>query len=170
MDPIDWKRQAWGFVVPSYPVILGAGTQMTRLMETGSLAGDVRFHVSGVVAEIGPCMTAFKPDDRFADAFSSSDISHAAFQTYTVVSAASIAGLPPATCFQQGAPLSTAGSASSVGSMAIQLAHLAGLTVFTAASERHHAHLRALGASVLVDYYSPTAVDNLVAAAERTGN
>ena len=25
LNPIDWKRQAWGFAIPSYPVILGSG-------------------------------------------------------------------------------------------------------------------------------------------------
>jgi NADPH:quinone reductase-like Zn-dependent oxidoreductase len=25
INPIDWKRQAWGFAIPSYPVILGGG-------------------------------------------------------------------------------------------------------------------------------------------------
>lgn len=26
LNPIDWKRQAWGFMINSYPTILGAGT------------------------------------------------------------------------------------------------------------------------------------------------
>ena len=25
LNPIDWKRQAWGFMINSYPTILGAG-------------------------------------------------------------------------------------------------------------------------------------------------
>jgi NADPH:quinone reductase-like Zn-dependent oxidoreductase len=59
------------------------------------------------------------------------------------------------------------GGASSVGSAAIQLARLAGLSVFTAASPKHHERLRALGASAVVDYRSPTAVEDLVAAAKQ---
>jgi len=26
VNPIDWKRQAWGFAISSYPTILGSGT------------------------------------------------------------------------------------------------------------------------------------------------
>ena len=26
VNPVDWKRQAWGFMISSYPAILGAGT------------------------------------------------------------------------------------------------------------------------------------------------
>ena len=25
VNPIDWKRQAWGLNIPSYPAVLGAG-------------------------------------------------------------------------------------------------------------------------------------------------
>lgn len=25
INPVDWKRQAWGFMISSYPTILGAG-------------------------------------------------------------------------------------------------------------------------------------------------
>jgi NADPH:quinone reductase-like Zn-dependent oxidoreductase len=25
LNPIDWKRQAWGFAISSYPTILGTG-------------------------------------------------------------------------------------------------------------------------------------------------
>ena len=25
LNPIDWKRQAWNFLIPSYPVVLGTG-------------------------------------------------------------------------------------------------------------------------------------------------
>ena len=30
LNPIDWKRQAWGFMISSYPTILGAGTSIPR--------------------------------------------------------------------------------------------------------------------------------------------
>jgi NADPH:quinone reductase-like Zn-dependent oxidoreductase len=61
------------------------------------------------------------------------------------------------------------GGASTVGTMAIQLARLVGLTIIATASEKHHPYLRSLGASVLVDYHSPTAVADLIAAAESLG-
>ncbi|KAK4102738.1 hypothetical protein N658DRAFT_422982, partial [Parathielavia hyrcaniae] len=59
--------------------------------------------------------------------------------------------------------------ASSAGRTTIQLARLAGLRVFASASPRHHAGLLALGAAEVVDYRSPSAVSDLVAAAERAG-
>jgi NADPH:quinone reductase-like Zn-dependent oxidoreductase len=62
------------------------------------------------------------------------------------------------------------GGASSVGMATIQLARLAGCTVYTTASRKHHAYLsEELGAKVVVDYRSPTVVDELVAAAQREG-
>ncbi|CAM1510992.1 Fc.00g085050.m01.CDS01 [Cosmosporella sp. VM-42] len=186
VNPIDWKRQASGFLVHSFPVVLGAD-------------------ISGVVAEVGPSVTAFKPGDRvigFAHSFVSGNNDNGAHQEYTVTKVSSTAALPQGTSFLQGATLPTAvgtaamalfgvlnlprpsltgettnppksillwGGASNVGFMAIQIARLAGLTVFAAASERHHAQLKSHGASVLVDYHSPTAVDDLVAAAKSAG-
>ncbi|KAJ9134324.1 Zinc-binding alcohol dehydrogenase domain-containing protein cipB [Pleurostoma richardsiae] len=188
LNPVDWKRQSWGFMISSYPVVLGAD-------------------IAGTVVEVGSSVSSFKPGDRvlgFADAFISGDNNRGAYQTYTAARAISTAKLPDAISFQQGATLPTAmgtaamalfdsfglprptrataasalpgrpsilvwGGASSVGSVAIQLARLAGLTVFATASERHHTHLHSLGASVLVDYHSPTAVQDLLAAVDKAG-
>jgi NADPH:quinone reductase-like Zn-dependent oxidoreductase len=62
------------------------------------------------------------------------------------------------------------GAASAgVGSMTVQLARLAGLTVFATASPHHHERLLSLGVAGVVDYRSPTAVDELVTAAKRVG-
>lgn len=61
------------------------------------------------------------------------------------------------------------GGASNVGIMTIQLARLAGLRIFAAASARHHEYLRSLGVEVLVDYHSPSAVQDLAAAATAAG-
>lgn len=186
INPIDWRRHAFNFLIPSYPTILGTD-------------------LSGVVAAVGPGVTSFQPCDRVlgsADALRSGNLDHASFQTYTIVSTAVATKLPDAVSFTQGATLPTAvgtaalalvdvlgvplpstkasiseekkgiliwGGASSVGSAAIQLARLAGLTVFTAASPKHHERVRALGATAAVDYRSPTAVADLVAAAKQAG-
>ncbi|KAF7548537.1 hypothetical protein G7Z17_g6996 [Cylindrodendrum hubeiense] len=196
INPVDWKRQTWGFRISAYPAVLGAD-------------------VCGIVTDVGSSVTAFKPGDRvfsLAHSFCSGNNDHGAFQDYTVTNAAATGSLPKDISFQQGATLPTAvgtacmalfdvldlprpsikkhasqvdsssepsplsptsilvwGGASSAGSMTIQIARLAGLTVFATASERHHAYLRSLGASVLVDYHSPTVVEDLIAAAERAG-
>ncbi|SPN96537.1 related to oxidoreductase [Cephalotrichum gorgonifer] len=183
INPVDWKRQAWGVLIPSFPVILGAD-------------------ISGTVVKVGESVTAFKPGDRvlgFADAFATHNHDRAAFQEYTVISATSTALLPENITFKQGATLPTAvatasmalfdvlglpreaaensgtsvliwGGGSSVGSMAIQLARLAGLKVYAAASERQHKRLRGLGSSFLVDYSSPTAAADVISAADRAGD
>lgn len=56
------------------------------------------------------------------------------------------------------------GGASSVGSNAVQLAVASGHRVATTASPRNHARMRELGAEIVVDRRSPTAVADLVAA------
>lgn len=61
------------------------------------------------------------------------------------------------------------GGASAVGSMAIQLARLAGLTVYSTSSPAHHEYLKQLGATAVFDYRSPSVVDDIVAAAKSDG-
>lgn len=56
------------------------------------------------------------------------------------------------------------GGATSVGSNAIQLAAAAGYEVITTASPHNHERMRQLGAALAVDYASPTAVADIVAA------
>lgn len=61
------------------------------------------------------------------------------------------------------------GGASALGSMAIQLARLAGLVVYAVASPSHHAYLKSLGASELFDYRSPNIVNEVVDFAQSAG-
>jgi NADPH:quinone reductase-like Zn-dependent oxidoreductase len=56
------------------------------------------------------------------------------------------------------------GGSTSVGANAIQLARNAGYRVVATASPRNFDWVRSLGADAVVDYRSPTAVDDLVAA------
>ncbi|KAK3347183.1 chaperonin 10-like protein [Lasiosphaeria hispida] len=187
LNPIDWKRQAWGFLVPSYPAVLGTDH-------------------TGTIAVVGPGVTTLSKGDRvlgFPDGFLTGSHSHSAFQTYTVVSASLSTRLPASLSFQAAATLPTAaayatlalfgvlnlprptttgptpktgkgiliwGASSSVGAGSVQVAaKLAGLTVFATASAAHHARLRELGAAAVVDYHSPTAVAEIAAAAAREG-
>ncbi|RUS13209.1 hypothetical protein BC937DRAFT_95671, partial [Endogone sp. FLAS-F59071] len=53
------------------------------------------------------------------------------------------------------------GGASSIGSYGIQLAHASGLTVITTASPRHHAYLKSLGATHVLDYSDPDVVSKI---------
>jgi D-arabinose 1-dehydrogenase-like Zn-dependent alcohol dehydrogenase len=66
---------------------------------------------------------------------------------------------------KQGSAILIWSGASSVGSVAIQMAALAGYTVFATASETHHEYLKNLGATEVFDYRSPTVASDLVSAA-----
>ncbi|KAK4235061.1 chaperonin 10-like protein [Achaetomium macrosporum] len=193
LNPIDWKRQAFGIAVPSDRAII--------------LGSDVAGEVVSVGSNIPSSL--FTPGDRVlgsADGMMSGNPDHAAFQRYTIVSATSASKLPDTLSFPEAATLPTAfgtavialfhdlglplptgpstskqnekkgilvwGGATAVGSAAIQLARLAGLTVYATASPTHHARVRALGAAEAVDYRSagPTsAADEILAAAGKTG-
>jgi NADPH:quinone reductase-like Zn-dependent oxidoreductase len=41
VNPVDWKRQAWGFAISNYPVILGSGAFRASL-ELSHIANDRR--------------------------------------------------------------------------------------------------------------------------------
>ncbi|KAH6622460.1 chaperonin 10-like protein [Boeremia exigua] len=185
VNPIDWKRQAWGFAISSYPTILGSD-------------------ISGTVVAVGSKVTNFKTGDRvlsFANGFSSGKDEDSAFQTYTATPALSTTKLPDNLDFLQAvmlpmgvgtagmalyndlglaypdlkAPKKNLGSiliwggASSVGTMAIQLARLSGYSVYAVASETHHAYLKSLGATAVFDYHSPTVIETVINAARSAG-
>ncbi|KAJ2905388.1 hypothetical protein MKZ38_005486 [Zalerion maritima] len=183
VNPIDWKRQAWGFLIKSFPTILGAD-------------------VSGTIVSMGTSVTSFQPGDRvlaLSHGIMTGEDDHGAYQEFTVALASATSKLPPNIDFHQGAAMPTAvgtaamalfhclgfprpstsardatnkgpvvlvwGAASSVGIMTVQLARLAGLTVYATASEMHHDRLRNLGAEVVLDYRSPTVAEDVVSAA-----
>lgn len=65
---------------------------------------------------------------------------------------------------QRGGVVVVWGGSTSVGMNAVQLARAAGYDVVSTASPRNAATVSALGADAVIDYGSPTAVDELVAA------
>ena len=54
------------------------------------------------------------------------------------------------------------GGSSSVGSSAIQLAKAAGLKVVSTASKSNHEYVKSLGVAVVLDYNSPSIVEDLI--------
>ncbi|GAB1311766.1 Zinc-binding alcohol dehydrogenase domain-containing protein cipB [Madurella fahalii] len=189
LNPIDWKRWASGFLIQSYPTILGQD-------------------VSGVVVAAGPGVTGFQPGDRviaIADGIHTGAVTHTAFQNYTVARANCTAKIPnsisslsastiitgvstaamalydvlgfplpdltvkPDQVTKTGEGILIWGGASNVGTMVIQLARQAGMTAFVTASAKHYDQLRSLGADVLVDYKSATVVSDIVDAAKQAG-
>jgi NADPH:quinone reductase-like Zn-dependent oxidoreductase len=163
--------------------------------------------VAGVVAKVGPNVENLAVGDRVAasvDGFSSGNLDHCAFQTYSIGNTTATGAIPSSMSFEHAAVFPTAigttsvaffdlmglprppvdgvpdsdrkrqgiliwGGSSSVGSVAIQVAHLMGFTVFTVASEQHHALLRSLGADEVFDYHSADVESSLLAAAARLG-
>ncbi|KAK0627393.1 chaperonin 10-like protein [Immersiella caudata] len=187
LNPLDWKRQAFGIMIPSYPTILGT-----------DFAGEI-------VAPSTPNLPVGTRVAGLAHGMASGNSGNSSFQNYTVVKLSAIIPLPDSISFTQGATLAggtgTAGLAvwellgiprpsvsagprikgnaptllvwggsSGVGSMVIQLAKLSGVeNIVVTASKKHHERLRKLGASVVVDYAEPTSVEEVVAAIEGAG-
>ncbi|KAH6876439.1 chaperonin 10-like protein [Thelonectria olida] len=187
LNPVDWKQQAWGFGIETYPTILGSD-------------------IAGTVERTGPNQKDFKKGDRVT-AWSGSRIikrlDGGAFQNWSIINPVTTSKLPDNIPFEQGAAIplglvtastllfdsvgvplpesessATDGSAviliwggsSSVGSNAIQLARRAGLKVLTTASPQHHEYLKSLGANQVFDYHSSTVIDDIIAAVEKAGD
>ncbi|KAK4101426.1 GroES-like protein [Parathielavia hyrcaniae] len=195
VNPIDWKRQVLGLFIASYPTILGS--DVSGVVEAVGFAvssfkkGDRVLACAPVTVTGNPDHAAFQtytvmPTSTVAKIPDALDFTQAATLP-TSVGAATIAlfdifdlPLPPLATSTSNSTSTTTpappvgilvwSGASSVGKTTIQLARLAGLQVFASASPRHHAGLRALGAAEVVDYRPPSAVNDLVAAAERAGS
>ncbi|KAK0706181.1 chaperonin 10-like protein [Lasiosphaeria miniovina] len=186
LNPIDWKRQELGLMVNSYPA--GLGADLSGIVAevgssvTGFKPGDRVFGFGNWVSK-GLDHVAYQAYTLVESASASlvppsTSLLQAATLPTAIGTATmglfSVLDLPRPGTAVTSSPLALRsiliwGGASTVASMAIQFARLAGLTVFTTASKKHHAYLRSLGASVVVDYNSPTAVEELVAAAASAG-
>ncbi|KAK3307772.1 uncharacterized protein B0T15DRAFT_508306 [Chaetomium strumarium] len=191
VNPIDWKRQVMGLYISSYPTILGL--DVSGIVEAVGSAVTL-FKKGDRVLGLAPVTATGNPDHAAFQTYTLVQASAIAKlpDTLTFKQAATLPGAistASVTLFdvlglplpqQQSTPtLSTTASpstgilvwsgASSAGNATIQLARLAGLKVFASASPRHHALVRSLGATEVVDYRSPTAVADLVSAAQRAG-
>jgi 2-desacetyl-2-hydroxyethyl bacteriochlorophyllide A dehydrogenase len=159
VNPLDLKIIA-GYMQPVFPVELPyiPGTDF-----------------SGVVSSVGDQITHLKPGDRVFGR--SSPIAGGAFARQLIVAAADLCVIPPTMSFEQAAALPTAfgtarqalfevgqlkrgervlihAGAGGVGSMAVQLAHMAGAHVIATASARNIELVKSLGADEVIDYRS----------------
>jgi NADPH:quinone reductase-like Zn-dependent oxidoreductase len=131
------------------------------------------FDLSGVVAEVGPGVTAFAPGD---EVFAMLDLRRGgAYAEYAIVREGEAARKPASVGHVEAASLPLVAltvwqalfetadlrpgqrilihaGAGGVGSIAIQAAKWRGATVYATASERNHPFLRSLGADVVIDY------------------
>ena len=159
VNPLDLKIIA-GYMQPVFPVKLPyiPGTDF-----------------SGVVSSVGEQVTHLKPGDRVFGR--SSPSAGGAFAQQLTVAAADLCVIPPTMSFEQAAALPTAfgtarqalfevgqlkggervlihAGAGGVGSMAVQLAHMAGAHVIATASARNIERVKSLGADEVIDYHS----------------
>ncbi|XXH02951.1 hypothetical protein Hte_009341 [Hypoxylon texense] len=185
LNPIDYKCRDFGFVVASYPAVLGSD-------------------IGGIVLEAGSnTPSTFKPGTRvaaFAPAFFTKCApDYGAFQQKVIVPARNVTPIPDAMSFNEAALLPMAvvttwagwwtiglprdisfspsakqgilvwGASSSVGSMVVQSAKLLGFTVYAVASAKHHEYIKSLGATRAFDYKDPGVEKSIIEAAKGDG-
>jgi NADPH:quinone reductase-like Zn-dependent oxidoreductase len=142
----------------------------------GYLAGALPYHfpvilgwdAAGVVEEVGPAVTWFKPGDEVYGYCRRHDLQYGTYAEFTTVPEGFLAHKPPELTFEEAAALPLValtghqslewlglrggetlflgGGAGGVGHLAIQLAAARGAHVIATASERNHDFVRDLGA------------------------
>jgi NADPH:quinone reductase-like Zn-dependent oxidoreductase len=185
LNPIDHYQHDQGFVIASYPAVIGSDVAGT-IISAGSSASDAPKPGTRVAA-YAPCFFMKGAPD------------YGAFQERVLVPTANVVPLPQGMSFNEGSVLPMAvmtawagwysiglpretaytsadkkgmlvwGGASSVGSAALQVAKLMGFTVYTTASERNHEYLKSLGASKVFDYKGENVEETIVKAAKEDG-
>ncbi|KAK2765088.1 hypothetical protein FQN54_008787 [Arachnomyces sp. PD_36] len=186
LNPLDCKQRDFGIRVASYPAVLGSDIAGTVVSRGWSIPADA--------PKPGTRVTAFAPCF-----FTQAAPNYGAYQTHVLVPSENVAKIPQGMSFNEAAMLPLAvltawsawytlgfsrdlkytaadrqgmlvwGGASSIGSAAVQTAKEMGFTVYTTASEKHHAHLKSLGASKVFDYKSGSVVEDIVKAAKEDG-
>ncbi len=157
VNPLDLKIMA-GYMQPVFPVELPyiPGTDF-----------------SGIVSSVGERVTHLKPGDRVFGR--NTPTAGGAFARQLIIAATELCLIPASMSFEQAAALPTTfgtaqqalfevgqlkpgqrvlihGGAGGVGSMAVQLAHLAGAYVIATASARNIERVKSLGADEAIDY------------------
>ncbi|KXX78209.1 Zinc-binding alcohol dehydrogenase domain-containing protein cipB [Madurella mycetomatis] len=187
LNPIDWKRWVSGYSIQSYPTILGQDVSGVVVAlgpgVTGLQPGDRVIAIADGIHTGAITHTAFQ-NYTVARANCTAKIpnSISTLSASTIITGVTTAamvlydvlGVPlpdltvkPDQVSKTGDGILIWGGASNVGTMVIQLARQAGITVFATASAKHHDWLRSLGAEVLVDYNSATVVSDVVDAAKK---
>lgn len=157
VNPVDYKIRG-GYMAAAlpfhFPVIIG-------------------WDAAGVVEEVGPAVTWFRPGDRVYGYLRRHHLQYGTYAEYATAPEGFLAHMPPELSFEEAAALPLAvltahqsleamglrggeslfvgGGAGGVGHLAIQLAVARGARVVATASDGNHAFLRELGAEPL-DY------------------
>ncbi|KAJ9302801.1 hypothetical protein DTO271G3_175 [Paecilomyces variotii] len=184
LNHIDYKIQSFAFIPFSYPIILGEEVSGT-VFETGSdvtrfKKGDRVFGLTASFLTKRNTEGGFQQYTIVEDTLVSGIPKNISFETAAGVPlgvATAAAGLfqegylglkypsastTPVTKEKNSETVLIWGGASVVGSSAIQLAVAAGYEVVTTASLKNFDLVKKLGASEVVDYKSPSVVEELV--------
>lgn len=163
-------------------IVSGTNPVEAKLRQNGSWAGlqppvIIGYDASGVIDQVGPGVTEFKPGD---EVFYTPEVLHNPHGTYAefnLVSASIIARKPPSLSHEEAAAVPLAGGtawdalvrrlqvrvgetvlihggAGGVGSFAIQIAKAAGARVLATSGPDNLETLRRLGADVAINYRS----------------
>lgn len=159
-----------------------AGVNPADMMyrKSGAFGGAPPFtlgwDVSGVVAELGPGVTIWKPGDeifgllpfpRGAGAYAEyvvgparafvrkpAELTHAEAASLPLAGLTAWQGLVDTADVADGTQVLITGAAGGVGHLAVQIAHARGAYVIAVASAGHERYLRGLGADEVIDYRS----------------
>ena len=163
VNPIDWRIRSGGlqrFISCEFPVILGR-------------------EVAGVVVQVGSNVTGFAPGDEVFGFLQQQEMKWGGYAELVPADAVKMAHKPKGLSYEQAVAIPVSfhtadqalfqhgelqpgqtgqtvlihAAAGGVGSIAVQLAHQAGVTVLATASANNHDYVRALGADQVVDYH-----------------
>jgi len=186
LNPVDHFMCDYGFMVDSYPAIMGSDIAGVVLSAGSSVPSDA--------PKPGTRVAAFAPSF-----FAKGAPDYGAFQERVLVPASNVTPLPDTVSFNDASILPMAvvtawsgwysiglardtkytaadkqgmlvwGGAGSVGTAAVQTATLMGFTVYATASEKHHEYLKSLGAHKVFDYKDENVKDKIINAVRQDG-
>jgi len=175
LNPIDWKMQKHGFLINSYPAVIGCD-------------------VSGTVKSVGPHVQGYSVGDAVYAFTPLGQPGCGAFAEYCLVDIRTTAKKPDNLSFEQAATVPVGaytaalglfyhlgfklptpgqatpnnthrilvwGASSAVGASAVQLARLSGYTVIGVCSSHNFDYVKSLGADQVVDYHAPNALEEI---------
>ncbi|KAF8530064.1 GroES-like protein [Hysterangium stoloniferum] len=180
-NPVDWKQVDWGYGIPSYPwtnggdvagIVYKVGAEVTKFQvgdriisylerKTPRHSGYQTYSVASEIRSVKlPEWVSFEAGATIPLA-------------YVTAGAGFIdaLGLPfppldgPLPAKPNGEPVLVWGGSSSVGAYAVQIAKLAGFTVFATASPANFDYVKSLGADRVFNYHEADVVDQIRAAA-----
>jgi NADPH:quinone reductase-like Zn-dependent oxidoreductase len=185
LNPVDYSQRDFGRPPVSYPAVLGSDVAGTVISAGSAVVSDAPQPGTRVAA--------------FATSFYTGGPDYGALQARVLVPAGSAVSLPSGMSFNEASLLPMAvvtawsglytiglardtaytaadkkgmlvwGAASSIGSAAVQIAHLMGFRVYGTASEKHHEYLKGLGASRMFDYNRKDVEKSIISAAKEDG-